>query len=69
MSIQLPYVKGTNEKLRHIPRTRKIKFTFYTENSLHKLLCKSKDRVATDYKSNNVYKIGCRNYEDVHCEL
>ena len=43
MSINLPYVEGTSEKLRHILRSHKIKSTFYTENTLRKLLCKPKD--------------------------
>ena len=46
VSINLLYVKGTNEKLRRILRSHNIKSTFYTENTLRKLLCKPKDRVA-----------------------
>ena len=45
--INLPYVEGTSEKLRRILRSHKIRSTFYTENTLRKLLCKPKDRVAT----------------------
>ena len=48
MSINLPYVEGTGEKLRS---------TFYTEKTLRKLLCKPKDRVATEDKRNIVYQI------------
>ena len=47
MSINLPYVEGTSEKLRRILRSHKIRSTFYTENTLRKLLCKPKDQVAT----------------------
>ena len=43
MSINLPFVEGTSEKLRHIVRSHKIKSTFYIEKTLHKLLCKPKD--------------------------
>ena len=43
MSINLPYVEGTSEKLRRILRSYKIRSTFYTENTLRKLLCKPKD--------------------------
>ena len=39
MSINLPYLAGTREKLRCILRSQKIRSSFYT---LHKLLCKSK---------------------------
>ena len=38
MSVNLPYVEGTSEKLRRILRSRKIRSTFYTEETLHKLL-------------------------------
>ena len=47
MSINLPYVEGTSEKLRHILGSHKIRSTFYTEKALRKLLCKPKDRVDT----------------------
>ena len=43
MSINLPYVEGTSEKLRRILRSHKTRSTFYTENTLRKLLCKAKD--------------------------
>ena len=43
MSINLPYVEGTSEKLRRILRSHKIRSTFYTEMTLRKLLCKPKD--------------------------
>ena len=59
MSINLPYIEGTSEKLRHILRSHKIRSTFYTENTLHKLLCKPKDQVATEDKNNIVYEIDC----------
>ena len=36
-----------------------IRSTFYTENTLHKLLCKLKDGVATLDKNNIVYEIDC----------
>ena len=35
-SINLPYIEGTSEKLRHILRSHKIRSTFYTEMTLHK---------------------------------
>ena len=37
MSINLPYVEGTSEKLRLILRSHRIRPTFYTENTLRKL--------------------------------
>ena len=55
MSINLPYIESTNEKLRCILRSHKVKLTFYTENTLRKLLCKPKDRVATEDTNNILY--------------
>ena len=57
MSINLLCIEGTSEKLRRILRSHKIRSTFYTENMLHKLLCKPKDQVATEDKNNIVYEI------------
>ena len=50
VSINLPYVEVTSEKLRRI-----VKSNFYTKSTLRKLLCKPKDRVATEDKNNIVY--------------
>ena len=65
MSINLPYVEDTSEKLRRILRSYKIRSTFYTENTLRKLLCKPKDWVATEDKNNIIYEIDCSNCEAV----
>ena len=66
MGINLPYVEGTSEKLWLILRSHKISSTFSTENTLHKLLSKPKDRVATEDKSKIVYEIDCSNCEAVY---
>ena len=58
MSINLPYVEGTSEKLRCILRSPKIRSIFYT--------CKPKDQVATEDKNNIVYEIDCSNCEAVY---
>ena len=50
ININLPYVEGTSEKLWHILIPYKIRFTFHTESTLRKLLCKRKYRVATEDK-------------------
>ena len=42
MTINLPYVQGTSEKLGRILTSHRIRSTFYTENNLRKLLCKLK---------------------------
>ena len=46
--------------------THKIRSTFYTENTLCKLLCKPKDRVATEDKINIIYENDCSNCEAVY---
>ena len=66
MSINLLYVEGTTENLRSILRSHKIRSTFYTEKALRKLLCKPKDRVATEDKNNIVYDMNCSNWEAVY---
>ena len=66
MSIYVPYVEGTSEKLQRILRSHKIGSTFYTENTLRKLLCKPKDRVATEDKNNIVYEIDYSNCQAVY---
>ena len=59
-------IQGTSENLRRILRSHKIRSTFYTENTLRKLLCKPKDQVATEDKNNIVYEIDCSNCEAVY---
>ena len=66
MSVNLPYVEGTSEKLPRILKSHKIRSNFYTENMLRKLLCKPKDRVAREDKNNIVYEIDCSNCEAVY---
>ena len=41
-------------------------FTFYTENTLHKLLCKPKDWLPTEDKNNIVYSVDCSNFQAVY---
>ena len=43
MSINLPYTEGTSEKLRRTLRSDKIRSISYTENTLRKLLFKTKN--------------------------
>ena len=66
MSMNLAYVEGASEKLQQILGSHKIRSTFYTERTLHKLLCKPKDRVTTEDKNNIVYKIDCSNCEVIY---
>ena len=40
-------------------------FTFCTENTLHKLLCKSIERVATEDKNKIFYELDCSNCESI----
>ena len=60
MSINLPYVEGTSEKLQHKLRSHKIRSTFYIEKTLRK------DRVATEDKNNISYEISCSKCEAVY---
>ena len=46
--------------------SHKIRSTFHTEKTLHKLLCKPKDPVATEDKNNIVYEIDCSNCQAVY---
>ena len=64
MSINFPHVEGTSEKLRRILRSHKIGSSSYT--ILRKLLCRPKDRVATEDKINIIYEIGFSNCEAVY---
>ena len=57
MSVNLPYIEGTSEKLQRILRSYKIRSTFYTEKTLCKLLCKPKDPIAREDKNNIDYEI------------
>ena len=66
MNVSLLYVEGTSEKLWRILRFHKIRSTSYTKNTLHKLLCKPKDRVATEDKNNIICEIDYSNCEAVY---
>ena len=66
MSINLPYIEGTSEKLQCILRSYKIRPTFYTEKTLRKLLCKPKDLIAREDKNHIVYEIDCSNCQAVY---
>ena len=66
MGINLPYVEGTSKKLWRIFRSHKIRQTFYTEKTFHKLLCKPKDPVATEDKYNIIYEIDFSNSQTVY---
>ena len=66
MSINLPYVESFSGKLRRIIKPHKIWSTFHTQSTLRKILCKQKDRVATEDKNNIFYKIVCSNCKAVY---
>ena len=65
MNINLLCFEGTSEKLQRILRSHKIISAFFTGSTLHKLLCKPKDGVTTEGKSNIVCEIGCSNCKTV----
>ena len=60
----IPHFEGISEKLWCILRSHKIRSTFYTENTLHKFLCKPKDK-SYRRKNNIDYEIDCSNCEVV----
>ena len=61
MSINLPYVEGTSEKIEHILRSQKIRPNFYTESTSRELAFKLKDPIPTKGKLNIVYETDCNN--------
>ena len=64
-SINLLNVAGSTEKLRAIPRSYKIRSAF-SVNTLRKLLCEPKYRVATKGKNNIIFETDCSNCEAVY---
>ena len=66
MNINLPCVEGSSKKLWRILKSQKIRCTFYSEITLHKNLCKLKDRIATEDQNNIVCKIDCSNCKAVY---
>ena len=62
----MKYIEDTSEKLRSILRSHKIISTFYTEKTLHKVLSKPKNRVATEDKNTIVYEIDRNNCQAVY---
>ena len=69
MSINLLYIECTGEKLWRILRTHKIRWTFFTKNTFGKLLCKPKDQLATEDKTNIVHETNCSNRDAVYFDL
>ena len=66
MSINLPYVEGTSEKIVHILRSQKIRPNFYTESTSRELAFKPKDPIPTKGKLNIVYETDFNNCEVVY---
>ena len=58
--INLPYVRNTSEALRRIFKDHNIRCTFYTSETLRKLISHPKDRVPTEKRNNVVYQINCQ---------
>ena len=65
MTINLLY-EVFEKKLWQTHRSYTVRSTFYTETTLHKLLCKPKDGVAIEDKINIDYKIDCSKCKAVY---
>ena len=59
-SMNLPYIRGTSEKIRRSLSKQNIRCTFYSLHTLKKSLSRPKDKVDDLEKSNVVYKIPCK---------
>ena len=66
IGVNLPYVKVAREKLQLTLGTHGTRFTFYTKNTLRKLLCTPKDRVATEDEKKIVLEIDFSNCRVVY---
>ena len=64
--INLPYVKGTSEKLKRIFNDHNIDCTFYTATTLCILLLHVKEPVPLEQRNNIVYKYDCKDCESVY---
>ena len=66
MSIILPSLEDTSQKLQRIIRSHNIRSNICTDSSLRELLCKLKDWVATEDKNDIVYEVDCTDCEAVY---
>ena len=62
----MPYVEGASEKLRRVRSSHKLRFSLYTENTLHKLFYKHKVPEVTEDKKNIAYETDCSDCETVY---
>ena len=61
-----PSLEDTSQKLQRIIRSYNIRSNICTDSSVRELLCKMKDRVATEDKNDIVYEIDCSDCEAVY---
>ena len=66
MSLNLPYVAGSCQKLGRTLRSHKIRYTFLTEMTLHKLFLNQKIQQLQKIKSISTLVIDCSNCEAVY---
>ena len=59
--ITLPYIKGISETTTRLLKTFGIGVAHKPTKSLHSILCKPKDEMAKEDKTNIIYKINCTN--------
>ena len=58
--INLPYIRNSSEALRPIFKNHQILYTFYTSETLRKLISQPKDHAPIEKKNNVVYQINCQ---------
>ena len=64
--INLPYIQGPSEQLQKTLSQHNIKSTFYTATTLHKILPCPKDPIPIEKKHNIIYKLDCKDCDDVY---
>ena len=64
--INLLHIQGISEQLQRTLSQHDIKSTFYTTTTLHKILPSPKDPIPTEKTHNIIYKLDCKDCDDVY---
>lgn len=65
-TISIPYVKGTSDKIRRVLGKSGIRVAFRTDNTIRSRLTKVKPRLEEQQQKGVIYKIPCRNSNQVY---